>query len=198
MLPALTVGLAAPFTFAYAAIRLRSRILGWSAALYAALSFSSFYLAVAGDGGSSWLSNLGPGLALFTMVTSTVHGLALRPRLLARDAEQKSALDGARRRIQRRTEARRIVASDRLLADELRIGRPDLARRYDDGGLVDVNHVPASVLAEVSGIAPSLAEQIVVTREGIGGFRSLDDLSVTLGIPPDELDHAADTLIFRP
>ena len=33
------------------------------------------------------------------------------------------------------------------LAGELRIGRPDLPREYDDGSLVDVNRVPGAVLA---------------------------------------------------
>ena len=36
-----------------------------------------------------------------------------------------------------------------MLARELRIGRPDLPRQYDDGGLVDVNNVPVGVLAEL-------------------------------------------------
>jgi hypothetical protein len=34
-----------------------------------------------------------------------------------------------------------------------KIGRPDLPREYDDGGLVDVNHVPAAVLAAPLGLS---------------------------------------------
>ena len=40
-----------------------------------------------------------------------------------------------------------------MLAQELKIGRPDLPRDYDDGGLVDVNHVPAAILAARLGLA---------------------------------------------
>jgi hypothetical protein len=40
------------------------------------------------------------------------------------------------------------------MAWELRIGRPDLPRVYDDGGLIDVNHVPPQVLATLPGCRP--------------------------------------------
>jgi hypothetical protein len=33
-----------------------------------------------------------------------------------------------------------------VLARELRIGRPDVPRQFDDGGLVDLNHAPVPVL----------------------------------------------------
>ena len=46
-----------------------------------------------------------------------------------------------------RREARRLQQDNPVLAQELKIGRPDLPRGYDDGGLVDVNHVPAAILA---------------------------------------------------
>jgi len=39
---------------------------------------------------------------------------------------------------QRRQQARQLLANDPGLARELRIGRPDLPRDYDDGGLVAV------------------------------------------------------------
>jgi hypothetical protein len=197
VLPSLTLGLAAPFTFAYAAIRLRSRWLGRCAVAYGVCALSSFYLAVDPPGASTRSADLGLAIAVVTMTVSTVHGFFVRPRLLHMDETQTEALAFAKRRILRRARARDIVATNPRLADELRIGRPDLPRRFDDGGLVDVNHVPVSVLAQVPGVGPSVADQIVSTREEVGGFRSVDDLSVTLGIPPQELDPAAETLIFR-
>jgi hypothetical protein len=44
------------------------------------------------------------------------------------------------------------------LAAELRIGRPDLPRHFDDGGLIDVNTVPAQVLSRLPGLRPEEAE----------------------------------------
>ena len=39
-----------------------------------------------------------------------------------------------------------------LSARELRIGRPELPREYDDGGLVDVNRVPGAALTAQLGL----------------------------------------------
>jgi hypothetical protein len=50
-------------------------------------------------------------------------------------------------------------------ARELRIGRPDLPREYDHGGLVDVDHVPGEILTSRLGLAPGETAAIVVARE---------------------------------
>jgi DNA uptake protein ComE-like DNA-binding protein len=63
--------------------------------------------------------------------------------------------------------------------------------------LVDANHASAGALAQLPGIGPSIANKIVVTRDGVGGFIGLDDLSLTLGISPTALDEAAEFLVFR-
>src|SRR6266700_4115871 len=55
-------------------------------------------------------------------------------------------------RSRRRSQARQIARANRVLARELRIGRPDLPREYDDGGLVDVNHVPGDILTSCLGL----------------------------------------------
>lgn len=97
-----------------------------------------------------------------------------------------------------RRKALAIVRDDPDLATELRIGRPDLPRSFDDGGLVDVNHVPASFLVEVPGIGAPLAERIVATRDEIGGFGSIADLEITLELAPMTISQVKDRLIFRP
>ena len=53
------------------------------------------------------------------------------------------------------------MAEDPALARSLGIGRPDLARGYDDGGLVDLNTASAPVIAQVCGLDAALAEAIV-------------------------------------
>ncbi|WP_460309016.1 hypothetical protein [Actinocorallia aurea] len=53
---------------------------------------------------------------------------------------QALAIANMRRELRRQA---REQARDLVLARDLCIGRPDLPRYYDDGGLIDVNHVPA-------------------------------------------------------
>jgi hypothetical protein len=71
---------------------------------------------------------------------------------------------------QRRYEAKAIAARDVNLARELRIGRPDLPRQYDDGGLVDLNHVPGPIMVQLLGLAEADAAQVL---EGEGGSLAL-------------------------
>jgi hypothetical protein len=97
-----------------------------------------------------------------------------------------------------RRKALAIVRDEPDLATELRIGRPDLPRSFDDGGLVDVNHVPASFLVERPGIDAPLAERIVATRDEVGGFGSIADLEITLELAPMTIRQVKDRLIFRP
>lgn len=196
LIPALTLGWCAPFTFAYAALRMRSALLGWCTAFYALVSATSFLL-LSNANENSWQVNVGTTLVLLEMAVGTAHALAVKPELMSGPSPQQVALADANQRLRLRCEARRLFVTNSALADELRIGRPDLPRRFDDGGLVDVNHAPPSALTKVPGISDELAEHIALVRDGIGGFDSLDDLSVTLGLPPQSFDRAAEFLVFR-
>lgn len=85
---------------------------------------------------------------------------------------------------ERRTEARKLVAEEPLIARDLRIGRPDLARNYDDGGLVDRNNAPATVVASVCGLDAATAEAAV------------DDVSTV--VPSTALDRVRDRAVVLP
>jgi Helix-hairpin-helix motif len=111
---------------------------------------------------------------------------------------QVSPILAARLELQRRREALAILQRDPHLAGELRIGRPDLPRTFDDLHLVDANHVPAAFLAVVPGVTPALAEKIASVREQVGGFSSIADLEVTLDLPPEIVSQIQDYLIFMP
>ncbi len=102
----------------------------------------------------------------------------------------------AKLRLRQRKKARRIVRSNPALAAELGIGRPDLPRSFNDGGLVDANHAPTSLLASLPGIDLALAQRIAATREDVGGFISAADLEITLDLPPHVLSQAKHLLIF--
>ncbi|HEY0540341.1 MAG TPA: BTAD domain-containing putative transcriptional regulator [Actinoallomurus sp.] len=83
----------------------------------------------------------------------------------------------------RREQALTLLDHHPHIARELHIGRPDLARVFNDGGLVDVNAVPEHILAALPGVSVPQAQQIVARRRAVGGFASLDDL-VTDGLLP--------------
>ena len=109
------------------------------------------------------------------MVVPTAHALVVRGRVFEPESQQP-ALVAALQARQRRQEARAIAARDLNLARELRIGRPDLPRQFDDGGLVDLNHVPVHVIVQVLGLAEAEAAQVIETRDRIGGFLSAEEV----------------------
>ncbi len=105
-------------------------------------------------------------------------------------------MDSARARMRRRSQARQIARANRVLARELRIGRPDLPREYDDGGLVDVNHVPGDILTSCLGLTPQETAAVVAARDQLGGFTSPEELSAYAELPPDRVDALRDWMLF--
>jgi hypothetical protein len=146
--------------------------------------------------GHAFTIGLGVALLLLCMGVATAHALAIRRDVAIRADENDRHVNAAKQRLKRRTEARKLAIGDPRLAHELGIGRPDLGGPFDDGGLVDVNHSPAEVLCELPGIDRRIAERIVTTRSELGGFTSLDEMSVTLDLPPAQLDVISDRLLF--
>lgn len=123
--------------------------------------------------------------------TSAATGLAIpahprRPVALPGDRNQQALAMLARHKA-RRAEARKLADADPLSAKQLDIGRRDIPnRQYDDGGLVDINRVPAEVFTYFSGITPEQAAHIVAVRERLGGaFSSVAELMALAELPPD-------------
>lgn len=86
----------------------------------------------------------------------------------------------------RRNEARERVRLDPLLARDLRIGRPDMARTYDDGGLLDLNVAPAEVIARLVEVPDWAAAAIVSAREHQGGsFNNIYEVLSLAALPAD-------------
>lgn len=94
-----------------------------------------------------------------------------------------------------RHEARELLATDPALAAELGVGRPELRRGFDDGGLVDVNHASGEAIDAVLGLERAHIAQIIDVREQLGGFSSVADLAVHTDIPPGLLDRLAERLV---
>ncbi len=118
------------------------------------------------------------------------------PVELATRQRNRAAVARAREAMERRKDARRLVATQPDLARELCIGRPDLPREYDDGGLVDVNHAPAIVLAGNLGLAPDEVRDVLAARDKLGKFTSADELCAYTSLSPDRVDELRDLMIF--
>jgi DNA uptake protein ComE-like DNA-binding protein len=88
-----------------------------------------------------------------------------------------------------------LVDRHTAIARELGVGRPDLARGFDDGGLVDVNGVPVAVLATLPGITQVQAQAIVADRVQRGSFGAVDDLATRGLLPAPIVADLRDRLI---
>ena len=141
-------------------------------------------------------------MALTNFMVGTGHALVVRSRVFrpdpVLDLDQEPVLEAAIEADERRDLARRILAQDPPLASELAIGRPDLGRGYDDGGLVDVNTAPATVLALLPGIDAETAQRVLTARDAAGGFTSIEELAVLADLPPTLVDAIRDRAVFSP
>jgi hypothetical protein len=108
----------------------------------------------------------------------------------------QAAVAAARDRLERRKDARRLAVTNPALARDLKIGRPDLPREYDDGGLVDVNHVPGAVLASGLGLTAAEQRDVLAARDKLGRFVSAEELCEYTQLSPDRVDELRDLMIF--
>ena len=212
----LSVGVLAPVPFTQAALasrRLSHRI---AAVVYLVAVLGAFTLIgtapedAAGDrqgpgadlGGALIVTILLGGLVHLVVVRHQVYGPGRAgataparpagPGTIGPTAEPDPAVATALAARARRDEARALAAKDPLLARELRVGRPDLPRTYDDGGLVDLNSAPAPVLSAVLGIDHGLVARIVEARVAVGRFGAVDDVFAWADLPVEVWDVVRD------
>lgn len=199
ILPFLTFGVATPVTFLYAAVKRGSWNYGAAAAGY---GIGLVTMLAALNSGNVLLIALGTILLLTLWPAGTAHAFAVRrqvyPREVPRSHNNESAVEYAKYRRNLRADARAIVAEDPALAHELRIGRPDVPRAYDDGGLVDANHAPAEIIAALPGMTEELAERVVAHRDEHGTFVSVEEMAVDCDLPPAIMPQLAEYTIFLP
>jgi len=119
-----------------------------------------------------------------------------RPAPAAARRRNQEAVQEASVRMERRSDARRLVQANPALARELRIGRPDLPRQYDDGGLVDINRVPGYVLAAALGLTQQEVTNLIAARDKLGEFSTADELRDHAELPPGRVDELRDLMIF--
>ncbi|MFG2110218.1 AfsR/SARP family transcriptional regulator [Micromonospora chersina] len=170
---------------------------------YFLLVFSVFVLAVS----SPETEEISDGEALYLIVAmgtcwllGIAHVVLLNPTLWAAVGglfwTGRQRTDEQRRL--RREQARYLLHHYPAARVDLRIGRPDLLRTYDDGGLVDVNAVPDPVLATLPGLTADQRRQVAVDRWLRGPYGSLEELAGRCHLPPAATETLRDVLLFLP
>lgn len=200
--PLATFGMASAIIFPHAASRLRTKFsviaaVFWVAAVVGWISLAGTYgspmpqpqysifgllftLTILGGSGHAFLIRK----QVFNLHTHRIHP---RPAPLILPPEDSAAQ--LEQRQQQRDDARVLAAGDPMWAKNLGIGRPDLGGEYHDGGLIDVNRVPADILTRMSGIGDTEARRIIERRDHYGPFTSVNELLYEIEILPDHFDQ---------
>ncbi len=204
----LSAGVLAAVPFWHAATRLGRRDVRTSALIYTA---AGIYLAVLialappqqpdGTSGNEALSTITGLCALVIVIAACIQLRSIRRVVYGSDAVVPVHADpvvaralGAR---SRREETRQLLAREPGLQRELGIGRPDLGRGYNDGGLIDVNTAPADVIARVADLAPRDAEAIVAGRTARGGsWYDMAELIDNVPLPPAAQEQLRERAVF--
>ncbi|MEE6305591.1 AfsR/SARP family transcriptional regulator [Plantactinospora veratri] len=98
----------------------------------------------------------------------------------------------------RREHARYLLYHYPTARTELRIGRPDLPRNFDDGGLIDINAVGEHVVLGLPGPSPEQSRHILVDRLVRGPYASMEELVARCLLPMDVADSLREVLVFLP
>jgi DNA uptake protein ComE-like DNA-binding protein len=195
----LSCGLLAWIPFVHAASRLRSRSAVIFAVVYV-LADIVISVLLAAEGRSEVITTIAGLCMIMVMGAACAQLVGLRRAVYAGSTGQVAldpvaAVKAARAR---RAAARELAQQDPLMARELRIGRPDLPHTYDDGGLVDLNSAPATVIAETCQLPASVAGAIVSARTEGGGFLAVDDVFMLAEIPVNSWDVIRDRGVVIP
>lgn len=209
-LPMFSAGVFAAVPFWHAYIRLgrpqlRVRAVGFSVA--GIVIFALFGFAPKNDHGEAVgalgnaLENIATVVALIVIFVACVQLAAVRREIFTRPGWTNTpgtdphiaVVEEARAR---RRAARELQEKDPATARELGIGRPDLGRGYDDGGLVNVNTAPAAVIAEVCGLTAAQAEAIVVARSGRERFYGVGEVFIDVSLSDAEQSELRERLVL--
>lgn len=206
-----SVGLLAWVPFVHAANHLRRRSVTRMAWFYAAAAVIIGTLLaltptdangeITTDAGNP-ISTIGALLVIATVALGCVQQAPLRREVYAGAPPQGQdavdpAVSAALEARERRANARQIAERDPLLARDLKIGRPDLARTFDDGGLVDLNSASAQVIAEVCNLPLATGEDIAAARPPYG-FMTVDDVFSLADMPVAAWDVIRDRAVAIP
>ena len=145
------------------------------------------------------LALLAAGVALALRWRGALFPPVVSQHIALLNAQQvPDAVTRAQARRAVRQQYRDLVARDPALAREIGVGRPHLPRDLDDGGLLDLNSVPAATLVERAELTPEQAEHVVALRHRRHGLTSVDELVVHGDLPPSAVDRLREYAVFLP
>ncbi len=200
--PICTLGIGSCVPFAHAAFRWRWPRAGVTAGIYLVLTSVALVMCGLTETGDT-AGVIGGAVLVSSGLIATGHWWALTDSVIEEFSRSPvgtsfgdPAVQKARERVERRAQARNILTDDPQLARELKIGRTDLTREFDDGGLVDVNRVGAAALARALELSEPTAALIIEKREAVGGFISYEEFCVALDELPERFDDVADLMVF--
>jgi DNA uptake protein ComE-like DNA-binding protein len=136
-------------------------------------------------------SSIGSFVALACMVAGVV--------IAVKNRNPAPALAGTAQALEKRDlreQYRQLVTRDPSLAGSMRVGRPDLGREYDDGGLVDFNSMPAEGLQRFAGLSGAEAAAVVRTRGELGRFSSLSELEAFANLSQSTVARLREIAVF--
>jgi hypothetical protein len=205
LMPLLTCGFGAPIGFATALAKRRDNLTLTALVLHSALILTGCGVIGANDSPTpEWAITTFSFTLGITSLGATAHLLLIRsavwapppgPQAPAVRPPGEEVVDRARKL---REQARRTAQADPMLARRLGIGRPDLPRQFDDGGLVDLNHAPPWVLVTLPGVTERSARQIQDRVERSGPFGSLGEVMLVVEISPTFEHHLREYCVFIP
>jgi DNA uptake protein ComE-like DNA-binding protein len=133
-------------------------------------------------------------LGVVGMLILAVLGATLAVMHRRRSGMPGSAEELSRRRL--RQQYKKLIDQDRVMAVTMRLGRPDLARTYSDGGLLDLNALSAAALVEHGRVRPDDATSIVEARTRLGSFSSVDHVLANASVSESTAALLRETAIF--
>jgi DNA-binding SARP family transcriptional activator len=189
LLPIVVCSFGSWMYFIYAGVRRQDKrqflvAAGYAALFVVAIVFAAIDPTPVESGDLSAAESIGFGMLSGIALVSAVHGAVL------------ASFPGGNRHL--RDQARHFAMFDPAGARGLGIGRPDLMRDFDDGGLVDVNHVPGHELARLPGVSSEEAHRIVVDRLKRGPYARPEELVIRGLLAPKTLHRLASRLICIP
>jgi DNA uptake protein ComE-like DNA-binding protein len=199
LVPVLSLGFLSFVPFFYMGARAKYRRWHVLGAAYLAAAVGEGVLAALTPHGSGGAGNgLLGALVILLMGGAAGNVIALRKSFGQRlSAVNAPELVAAEQRAIVKSQARSIARSDPVRARELGIGRPDLPNAFD-GGLIDINHAPATVIASRLGVDEATAAQIVEVRSLGSGFSSVEDLDLAFNLRPAVIAEIRNTAVFLP
>jgi DNA uptake protein ComE-like DNA-binding protein len=180
----------------YAGFRAKRPLWVAFGAMYGLIAAVAIVVTELDEGTNGTEDDLGFLLMFLGWGAGIAHSFVIRKAYLSRmGILEDPALQTARVAAERQAYARELAERDPELARQAQIGR---SGGFDEGGVVDVNHAPIEDIADLPRIDGATARRIVVVREELRGFSSLEDFGMTMDLPGDVVETLRGRVVFLP